>query len=203
MHTLHDNELLEASYRVSSTYLKTFFTNFEEVFGQQEGVKLSMKTITVPKIDISDEQTTVTAEVDLRFLNPYNTEIHAMLLHANLTAKLQFELVDGFVISGEIQDLQLKVTEFKSYFKTSVTMANINNQLASVTGPFQSLVNQRIADGFGLPVPKPFNSELSKTRLFTYDKFLLIESDPQISNRVTKSAGTISSRIQEDLMQQK
>ena len=92
--------------------MKTFFTNFEEVFGHHEGVKLVMKTLNVPTIDITDDKTTVRAAVDLRFLNPYNNELETMKIHADLTAEVQFELLKNFQISGELKDLKLVVTEF-------------------------------------------------------------------------------------------
>ena len=57
----------------------------------------------------------------LRFLNPHNSNIEAIKMHANLVATAKFELLDGFRITGEIQDLQLTTTEFKCYFKSSVT----------------------------------------------------------------------------------
>ena len=61
MYTLHENEMLEMTHKVTSTYLKTFFTNFEEVFGYNPGVRIVMKSLTVPQIDISEDATTIKA----------------------------------------------------------------------------------------------------------------------------------------------
>ena len=94
--------MLEFTQKVSSTYLKTFFTNFEEVYGYHQGVKIVMKSLTVPTIDISGDKTTIKAEVLLRFLNPHNNEIEAIKMHANLTAIARFELMENFKLSGEI-----------------------------------------------------------------------------------------------------
>ena len=49
--------------------------------------------------------------------------------------------------------------------------------------PFTSVINSVLSVGHGLPIPKQFKGELSKTRLFTYDHFLMIESDPRIVQR--------------------
>ena len=55
MSILHNNDMLEFTQKVSSTYLKTFFSNFEEVYGHHDGVKIVMKTLSAPVIDISNE----------------------------------------------------------------------------------------------------------------------------------------------------
>ena len=61
MQSLHDNDMLEIAHKVTSTYLKTFFTNFEEVFGYNPGVRIVMKSLTVPTVDISNDKTTIKA----------------------------------------------------------------------------------------------------------------------------------------------
>jgi len=53
--------MLEITHKVTSTYLKTFFTNFEEVFGYNPGVRIVMKSLTVPTVDISNDKTTIKA----------------------------------------------------------------------------------------------------------------------------------------------
>lgn len=55
MHTLHSMDMLEVSEKkASSTYLKTFFSNFEEVFGHHENIKMTFKSLSVPKIEITE-----------------------------------------------------------------------------------------------------------------------------------------------------
>ena len=65
--------------------------------------------------------------------------------------------------------------------------------------PFTSVINSVLSVGHGLPIPKQFKGELSKTRLFTYDHFLMIESDPRIEKRVTEKEVKVGSLIRREL----
>ena len=88
----------------------------------------------------------------------------------------------------------------KCYFKTSVTTDQINKQLDSVMSPIQTVINQKISESFGIPVPKPFKNEFAKSRLYTYERFLLIESDPDVMTRVSTQVNTLAHIIQEDFL---
>ena len=52
MDTLHKTGILQANQRISSTYVKTFFPNFEEVFGHHENLNIVLKSFSSPKIEI-------------------------------------------------------------------------------------------------------------------------------------------------------
>ncbi len=51
----------------------------------------------------------------------------------------------------------------------------------------------------GIPVPKQIEQELSQTRLFTYDRFLMIESDPKIEKRVKQKVMKITDVVQKEI----
>ena len=74
--------MLEFTQRVSSTYLKTFFSNFEEVYGHHDDIKIVMTTLSEPTIEISDDVSIIKANVRLRFLNPHNSKIEAIKMEA-------------------------------------------------------------------------------------------------------------------------
>ena len=61
------------------------------------------------------------------------------------------------------------------------------------------MTNSILSMGKGLPIPKQIEAELSKTRLFTYDHFLMVESDPSIEKRVTEKLLMITDTLQKDL----
>lgn len=62
----------------------------------------------------------------------------------------------------------------------------MNKKLDSLKEPAIKMTNSFLGMGRGLPIPKQIEAELSKTRLFTYDHFLMVESDPSIEKRVTE-----------------
>ena len=59
-------------------------------------------------------------------------------------------------------------------------------KMESLEQPLIDVVNTLLATGRGLPIPKRINSVVSKTRLFTYDHFLMVETDPRIEKKVTQ-----------------
>ena len=61
------------------------------------------------------------------------------------------------------------------------------------------MFNTLLGTGRGLPIPKSVGAELSKTRMFTYDNFLMIESDPKIEKRVTEKVMDLSYMLTKDM----
>ena len=61
-----------------------------------------MKTLSEPVVEISDNQSTIKANVKIRFLNPHNSKIEAIRMEAELLATAKFDLMDDFRISGHI-----------------------------------------------------------------------------------------------------
>ena len=136
LETLGQAGFLLFPLEVSSTYLKTFFSNFEEVFGHHEAIKIALESATAPQIEIKQGISSLDGKVTLRFLNPFNNEYEAVMMRCNLTAEVEFELLHDFTLVGNINNTTLSVTDFEAYFQTSVTLPHINTQVESLAGPF-------------------------------------------------------------------
>lgn len=93
----------------------------------------------------------------------------------------------------------MEVTKFETYFQSRVTVGQMNKKLDSLKDPAIRMVNSFLGIGKGLPIPKQIESELSRTRLFTYDHFLMVESDPSIEKRVTEKLHMITDTLQKEL----
>ena len=59
------------------------------------------------------------------------------------------------------------------------------------------MVNQELATGFKLPIPGKYTKELSNSRLFVYDHFILIESTPNITPKVRNEAMQIANQFEQ------
>ena len=134
----------------------------------------------------------------LRFLNPFNAEYEAVMMSCNMTAFVEFELLHDFTLGGAISNVTLSVSDFEAYFDISppVSLADVDSQVASLAGPFAQLVNHELASGYRLPVPAKQSQELSQTKLFTYDHFIMVESDPQFTTRVREKALKVTNQIE-------
>ena len=80
MLTLFENRGLIRGSRVSSTYVKTFIPNFEEVFGYHSDIFMLVEALSSPKVKISQGASSLTSEISLRLLNPYNEEFEALYM---------------------------------------------------------------------------------------------------------------------------
>ena len=78
MLTLYENHLMIKGLRVSSTYVKTFISNFEEVFGKHQDVFLLLEAMAPPQLTITESVSKVTADVHFQMKNPLNEEFDAV-----------------------------------------------------------------------------------------------------------------------------
>ena len=63
-----------------------------------------------------------------------------------------------------------------------------------------SVLNSILATGRGLPVPKHVEQEFGHTRLFTYDEFLMVETDPHIEKTIREYVVNVSDRLQKEVI---
>ena len=110
--TLYENGGLIKGTRVSSTYVKTFLPNFEEVYGKQTDVFMLMEALSAPQIMISESISSASIEGNLRLLNPFNEEFEAVYMRFSIQASIQFELLEDFTLVAALQDAKINVSEF-------------------------------------------------------------------------------------------
>ena len=111
-----------------------------------------------------------------------------MTLLLDLEANVEFALLEGFILAGTISDIKLTVVDMKAYFATDVSIADIQAKVQALSEPLETIMNSQLAGGWGLPIPRHISQEISKTRVFNYDHFIMVESDPQIEARLVKMA---------------
>ena len=80
LETTHKAGLLEFTARVTSTYLKTFFKNWEDVMGKHSNIKMVMQSQTAPRLEIKEGASKVYADVMIRILNPYTDDYDAVMM---------------------------------------------------------------------------------------------------------------------------
>jgi len=114
----------------------------------------------------------------IKFLNPYNQKYDAVSLVCNFQGNLEFALLQDFTLAGSVRDVKLDVESMKAFFLTEVELPEISQKVNALSKPLTKLINGFLSTGYGLPIPHHISQELSKTRVFNYDHFLMIESDP-------------------------
>jgi len=137
----HHSKKLEITHKFSSTIMKTFFPNFEEVYGHHYNLKLVLKSETAPVISIKEGISTVNFKGRLNFLNPYNEKYEAVEVAVNATASVEFELLDNFKIVGRIVDLEMKVVDYKIYFESKVTKEQLDVKMVALGKPIATTAN--------------------------------------------------------------
>ena len=105
--------------------MKTFFSNFEDVFGRHNAVAINFQSESEPKIEISSGISKITAKSSLSFLNPYNNDYETVQLSCNFSANIEFALLENFVLAGQVSDIKLAITDMKVYFLAETTIEKL------------------------------------------------------------------------------
>ena len=116
METAYDNGGLIKGQRVPSTYVKTFFPNFEEVFGKHNDVFILIELLSSPVTTIRTDGTVAETKGSMRLMNPFNEEFDALSLNFNLKVDLEFELLEDFTIVGNVKEATCELTKLETYF---------------------------------------------------------------------------------------
>jgi hypothetical protein len=140
----HEQGLLKATQKVSSTYLKTFFTNWEEVFGKSQNIKVLLQSENEPHVEVSSRKSIITADTRIRILNPFTDEYDAVTLKCKMSTTIEFELLEDFKLAGEISDMRVSVSDIKVFFMSEVTTESMNLQVEALAKPFVSLINTQL-----------------------------------------------------------
>jgi len=141
---LHLQNLLTVSHKVESAYMKTFFPNFQDIFGSQKTVTVNFESLKAPKIEISSGVSKVTARARLSFLNPFNEDYETVDLTCNFEANIEFALFENFVLAGTVSDMKLTLIDMKVYFLTETTLAKLQLQVKSLSEPLTKLINAKM-----------------------------------------------------------
>ena len=80
-------------------------------------------------------------EASVRILNPFNENFDAVSMKMRVHADFGFELLQDFTLVGNISDVTLEVTEFKTFFKSKVSAETVNKQFSALKGAAIKLAN--------------------------------------------------------------
>lgn len=196
LETTHDAGLIEFTVRVTSTYLKTFFKNWEDVMGKHTNIKMILQSRSAPRLEIREGISKIFVDSNLRILNPYTDEFDAVNLSCSLVLSLEFELLNDTTLAGKIGDMQITVDSMQVFFMNDLTVDIMNSQVQALANPFKVLINTQLIQGYQLPLPRGLQQDLSLTRMYTYDHFILIESDPQIQQKVEERVSDLVNSLQ-------
>lgn len=196
LETTHDAGLIEFTVRVTSTYLKTFFKNWEDVMGKHTNIKMILQSRSAPRLEIREGISKIFVDSNLRILNPYTDEFDAVNLSCSLVISLEFELLNDTTLAGKIGDMQITVDSMQVFFMNDLTVDIMNSQVQALANPFKVLINTQLIQGYQLPLPRGLQQDLSLTRMYTYDHFILIESDPQIQQKVEERVSDLVNSLQ-------
>lgn len=154
LETTHDAGLIEFTVRVTSTYLKTFFKNWEDVMGKHTNIKMILQSRSAPRLEIREGISKIFVDSNLRILNPYTDEFDAVNLSCSLVISLEFELLNDTTLAGKIGDMQITVDSMQVFFMNDLTVDIMNSQVQALANPFKVLINTQLIQGYQLPLPR-------------------------------------------------
>ena len=188
--------MIEFQTRVSSTYLKTFFPNWEEVFGKHPSIKMTLQSKSAPKLNLKQSASKIYADTFIRIHNPYTDEYDAVTITCAIVFSLEFDLLNDATIAGKITEMEPSVSDLKVYFISDMTKESMNLQVQAIASPFTTLINSQLVQGYQLPLPRTLQQDLSQTRMYTYDSFIMIESNPQVQQKLEEKVNDVAENMQ-------
>ena len=112
--------LLTLDYEeITSDQIDMIFDNYRDVYGENMIGQVLIKSVqNSPSIYIKPKQTVINSTIDIILKNPYNKEYDSAIIYANLTLNLTLKVHDKFILTGNIDQLDLNVFNFITYFKS-------------------------------------------------------------------------------------
>lgn len=77
-------------------------------------------------MEIQDGKVNVTMRALFLFKNPFREEFDTLRVEVDLTCTIKLELLDNFIISGQITNLTMNVVDLKTFFKTRVKTTDLD-----------------------------------------------------------------------------
>ena len=74
----------------------------------------------------------------------------------------------------------MTISSFNMFFYSELTLEQLQEQVTTLTDFFTDEINSTFLKGYGLPLAKPTDDDLSQVRLFTYDGFLMMQTVPKV-----------------------
>lgn len=138
---LHENNHTNIDYEFPSTLIKTFFPNFEEVYGHHEDLSFVVQSMSAPLVVIRDSLALVRVKSQIKFLNPYDSKFECLAIDVDMDIAIKLELLHGFTLSGGVVNLTMSVTNLETYFKSKVKVPELAKKIDALNKPIINAIN--------------------------------------------------------------
>lgn len=129
---------------VDITFINDTFAGYIDVFGLNKNITLLFNQDTLPTLSInpSPSLTTLSGNLSLHVLNPFNQDIDTILIKCNYTGALSFKMNKQFMLSAVFSDVKLQLYELDLYYKATASQSQTKlNQFISA---IQDLIKQTV-----------------------------------------------------------
>lgn len=92
MIVLYNKNSLSINTTTDITFINETFDSFIDVFGLNKNVTLSFIHDMLPTLSISPALTTLTGNISLHILNPFNDKIDSILIKCSYAGALNFKM---------------------------------------------------------------------------------------------------------------
>lgn len=116
---LYNEQQLAFNTSVDITFINDTFAGYIDVFGLNKNITLLFNQDTLPTLSISPTLTTLSGNLSLHILNPFNEDIDTILIKCNFTGALSFKMSKQFMLSAVFSDVKLSPYELDLYYKST------------------------------------------------------------------------------------
>ena len=130
--TLQTNGKLRYEREVTSAFMNGIFDNFEQVFGKDQNVTVTLEPVKTPTFVIAGNESSLAAEIEIQVMNPFSVDegYEVIRMRCNVEASVDFELYnDEFALIASLSNSTMTITELKTYFYSEVEIEDLNGSV--------------------------------------------------------------------------
>lgn len=75
-----------------------------------------LEAMSPPTLVINESVSKISTDISFHLMNPFNEEFEAVKMAFTVIGEVEFELLEGYILIGNIKNAQFKVTELQTYF---------------------------------------------------------------------------------------
>ena len=184
-----DINLTKVDFDVEPFYLKGVFQHWDEAFGDEEDYDTSPPKVRVqfratwgkgdyaPNIDITQSGFEGEGTGQIIIYNPLNSEIPAAIFNLTVNASIDVMLEKDFLLTGKSKRLNYTLTGYQALFDTPETIDVMKSKIEGMKKFVEEATDIALMKGVDLPVPARVRTNISSSKLTTYNSYLLFEAN--------------------------
>ena len=180
IYAYHKANLLKIEYNdIDPSVIDLIFNGFKSAYGGENKVTVVVDAEEpTPRLEMTKDKTHIISKVKIHIRNPYRPDYDAVLVVCDLVLDVKLQVKEKFLITGEVQDIQVDVVSVKANYLSQTNKAKVQEKIKLFVSTLKTTMNDFMSNGLKIPMPAIIESDFKNPNLQIYDGYMLIEASP-------------------------